>query len=83
MTMNGFTPLTALVPATSAQGDGGSDKLLGHMRNVAEQSLEFQSMLLELQKGYSTFHLAIQSKQEALKSMTEIARDGIRKSGER
>lgn len=70
---------------TGLQGPGADmqSRLLDQMRNCSQEAMEFQAMLTDLQRSNSTFHMQVQSKQEELKSMTDIARDGIRKSGER
>ncbi len=70
----------ALGDLQRASGLGGNDRTMEQMRRTAEETMEFQSMMLELQRGQSTFNMVVNAKQEAMKCMSDIAKEGIRKS---
>lgn len=59
---------------------GSSEDALAQMRRSTNDVVEFQSMLLDIQRGQTTFHMIVNAKQEGMKAMSDIAREGIRKS---
>lgn len=63
-----------------ASGLGSNDRAMEQMRRTSEETMEFQSMLLDLQRGQSTFNMIVNAKQDAMKCMSDIAKEGIRKS---
>jgi len=59
---------------------GGHDDTLAAMRSATQDVVDFQSMLLDIQRSQTTFNMIVNAKQEGMKSMSDIAREGIRKS---
>ena len=70
----------ALGRLQDASGLGSNDRAMEQMRRTSEETMEFQTMLLELQRGQSTFNMIVNAKQDAMKCMSDIAKEGIRKS---
>lgn len=75
--------LMGLSAPGAAQGGASNDQTLKEVLGAMQQSMEFQGLMTSFQQSHNAFTSLVTAKQEAIKSIADIARDGIRKSADR